>query len=333
MGIGGVTSANSMSVMQMTTTNITDSKSKSIQKELTDVQQQIQKLSSDEELSANEKSNEKKKLQKEKSDLTTELKQHQEELGRSQKRELMLAQLQEAQGAPKEEESDGKIRPKEENPEDELQAKEAATDQTDEANLPIDAQQAGQPMQPETVITQNSDGTVILKGTQSQTENAGADTAKESSDAPDETEKAVTAPEETNVPEEENGAAEDTGFSNREVHAMVSADVSAQQADRLGTIVTKTTDGIAILKGEIKQDEQRGVDTERKQDELEQMRQRELRATAVQFSVLGEANNAMKSATGDAAATQTNADNSAFGNATNVSQEEQAQRQFHVSIA
>ncbi|MDE7199331.1 MAG: FlxA-like family protein, partial [Lachnospiraceae bacterium] len=71
MGIGGITSANSMSVMQMTSSNVTDSRSKNIQKEITDTQQQMQKLSSKEDLSANEKSQERKALQKEISDLNT----------------------------------------------------------------------------------------------------------------------------------------------------------------------------------------------------------------------------------------------------------------------
>lgn len=337
MGIGGVTSTNSMSVMQMTTTNITDTKSKSIQKELTDVQQQMQKLSSDEELSVNEKTDEQKKLQKEKSDLTTELKQHQEELSRSQKREIMLSQLQEAQSAPKEEASDGKIQPEEETSEDKLPAREAVSDQEDETKLPINAQQTDQTGQPGTVITQNSDGTVILKGTLTQEENAGADTAKESSMESDETEKAVTTAEETKVSEEEDDRAEDTGFSNREVHAMVSADVSEKQADRLGTVVAKTNDGIAILKSEIKQDERRGVDTEKKQAELEKLEQQEARAEVFQFSVLGGANNAMKAAletnAPDTKDGTGNVENNAYANAMNISQEEQAQRQFYVSIA
>ena len=77
--------------MQMTSADLKDHKSKNIQNEITEVQQQIQNLSSTEELSANEKADERKKLQKEKSSLDNELKQHQEELLRSQKREAMLA--------------------------------------------------------------------------------------------------------------------------------------------------------------------------------------------------------------------------------------------------
>ena len=97
MGIGSITSAGSMSAMQMPTTGLKDQKSKNLQTEITDVQQQIQKLSSEEDLSASEKANEQKKLKREKSSLDTELKQHQEELLRSQKREEMLAELRAAQ--------------------------------------------------------------------------------------------------------------------------------------------------------------------------------------------------------------------------------------------
>ena len=63
MGIGRVTSTNNaMAVMQMTPADFKDQKSKNIQNEITNTQQQMQKLSSEEELSANEKTNERKKL-------------------------------------------------------------------------------------------------------------------------------------------------------------------------------------------------------------------------------------------------------------------------------
>ena len=91
MGIGSITSTNSMSVMQMTSSDLRDQKSKNIQNDITDAQQQMQKLASKEELSADEKANEKKKLQREISNLNTKLEQHQEELVRSHKREIMLA--------------------------------------------------------------------------------------------------------------------------------------------------------------------------------------------------------------------------------------------------
>ena len=56
MGIGRVSSWNCMSDMQMNPTGMTDTKSKSIQKEITDVQQKMQKLPSKEEYSPSEMS-------------------------------------------------------------------------------------------------------------------------------------------------------------------------------------------------------------------------------------------------------------------------------------
>ena len=88
MGISGIASTNSMSVVQMTAADLKDQKSKSIQTEITNAQQQLQKLSSAEDLSAHEKMAEQKKLQKEISGLNTKLKQHQEDLRSSQKREI-----------------------------------------------------------------------------------------------------------------------------------------------------------------------------------------------------------------------------------------------------
>lgn len=130
-----------------------------------------------------------------------------------------------------------------------------------------------------------------------------------------------------------------TGLSRKEVHAMISAASSIQQANRQGTIITKTKDGIVILKGEINQDEMRDVNTERKQDELEKMEKKEQMATTFQFSILGEANNTMKLAaennvTGRKDRTQINAENNTFINAVKASQKEAltAQPQFYVSF-
>lgn len=102
-----------MSVTQMTAADVKDQKSKNIQSDITTAQQQMQKLSSKDDLSANEIANERKKLQKEISGLNTKLKQHQEELRRSQKREIMMAELLEDKKTVKEETPEDKIRPAE----------------------------------------------------------------------------------------------------------------------------------------------------------------------------------------------------------------------------
>lgn len=323
MGIGGITSANSMSVMQMPSTDLKDHKSKNIQNEITEVQQQLQKLSSTEELSANEKADERKKLQKEKSSLDNELKQHQEELLRSQKREAMLAELREAQNPSKEED------------EDKIPVAQSPAN-TEETENPKAGEQQTQPLQPGTVISESSDGKVILKEVMNQSED---NTSAAETKPTEETKEAAAAAETAEPAEKETDtdpAAEFRPTAN-EMQAMVSADTSSKMADRMGMLVTKTSDGIALLKGEIKQDSYYGTDTERKEAELADMQKQQKREMAVQFSMLGEAGNAMQ------AAFDTESANTAAQNDTgkhfqvsglNIPQDEQAAQQgFQVSIA
>lgn len=318
MGIGSITSASRMQTMQTTAANLKDQKSKNIQSEIADVQQQIQKLSSKEDLSANEKTNERKKLQQEISGLNTELKQHQEELRKSHKREIMMAKLQEDVNPAKEEPSEDKAHPD-----------DSSLNATGHNSLPPDEQDASRTG---TVIAQNGDGSVILKETLTQDANRATDANT----------KQVIEPEEEAIVEQEEETAEDdmvtdAGLSGQKVHAMVSADSFLQQASRQGTIVARTKDGIAILKSEINLDKDRDTDTRRKEAELEKMEKRRQRAMEAQFALLGEANNAMKSAseTKESAKdkTQTTAGNSFSISGINTLQEEQAEQQrFYVSV-
>lgn len=309
MGIGSIASTNSMSGLQLTAV---DSKSKKFQNEITNAQQQMQKLSSTQELSVMEKNTERQKLQKEISSLNAELKRHQEELSRSQKREAMMAELREDKELTKDEKS-----------EDKIQAKETSLNTSDEKNLPADAKQTGRQGN---VIVKNNDGTVILKESGRQT---------------DETTEKGTVEKEAKA--SDSDTAVDAGLSHKKVHAMVSADSSVKQANRQGTIIAKTRDGIAILKGEMRQDEKRGIDTGKNQAELEKMEKKEQRAVAFQFSTLGEANNTMKSAAEtNATGTKDNAQidagnngfNNPFFNAMNAAQEDgwASQQRFFVSL-
>ena len=341
MGISSVTSMSSMSGVQMTMSGSADPKIKNIQNEITGVQQQMQMLSSKEELSVNEKANERKKLQKEISGLNTELKQRQEAFRKSQKREIMMAELREDQ-KPTDKDKAENIIP----------ANDAAQNKSDEKKLPADDLSADQQI---TVIAKNSDGTVILKGKMNQNEKDGIDAGKkqaaetslsktEEKDLPDSKRSAAATEkdkETVNTEEEtknENGDT-DTGLSRREIHALVSADVSAQQADRQGAVIARIRDGIVILKSEMNQDERRSINTERKQEELEKLEKKEQRATIFQFSVLGGANNAMKSAAKANVSetqnrTQINTENNAFINALKSSKEESqaSQQKFYVSF-
>ena len=321
MGIGSITSTNSMSGKQMLKSVSTDPKIKKIENEITNAKQQMQKLSPKGELSDNEKETERKKLQKEISSLNTKLLQHQDELRKSQQKEIRMADLQEDQKLTKKEKS-----------EDKTQAKGTSSDKADERALPTDKHQTASPG---TIITSNSDGTVILKGIMNQDEKHGVDT--EEKQAGEAKEKGIAEKEDKNKNSDTDSEA---SLSHKKIYAIVSADSSVQQANRQGTIITNTKDGIAILKAEMNQDEKRGVDTERKQAELEKMEKKEQRARAFQSAILGESNNTIKSAaktnvTGMNDKAQVTAKNNAFFNALRVSQEETqaAQQRFHVSFA
>lgn len=319
MGIGSVTSSNSMSFMQMTTISKPDAKSKQIQDDITNVEREIQKLSSNADLSYTEKADERKTLQKEKSSLNTELDQRQEELLRAQKREKLQAELREDQKPEKEEDE-----------ENDLRAKEVSSDTAAKTNAT--AADESQTQSQGAVITNTNDGTVILKEDARPSETQGTVPEKE---------QAVKSEEESDVEEDAKAVDSDTNVnpSREEMRAMVSADTFAQLASRQGTIITKTEDGIAILKGEMAQDERRGVNTERKQAELEKMEKQEERATAFQFSALGKAMDSMRSTAetnvaGINKTVQDNTENNAYTTALRASREEQAmQQQFQVSIA
>lgn len=268
----------SISVMQTASTTLKDQKSKSIQTEISSVQQQIQRLSSDEELSVNEQNNERKKLQREKASLDTELRQHQDELLRSQKRQDRLAKLQEERNPKTEEKA-----------EDDSRTSAAVSDTEERKGQPAEEEQA---LQPGTVIAQNTDGTVVLKEVMKQAESAETDTE---SKPVDNTETAAVQ-EEVEPAAADTDPLEDARPTAKEMRAMVAANSSMQLATQQGRLVAKTDDGIAILKSEIKLDESRGTDTERKQMELEKMEKQRNREQSFQFSILGEASDTMRSA-------------------------------------
>lgn len=320
-GIGSIASSNSMSVKQVSSSDLKDQKSKSLQNDITDVQRQIQKLSSEEDLTAAEKAEKKKKLQQEKSDLSTKLKLHQDELLKSQKREIKLAELQEEQKPETEEKTENKVQAMETS---------SSTDAAGETKQPADDRHA---MQPGTIITQNSDGTVILK----EILNQATDRSAEAQNRQTEIVKEEAAAAEKEKQAAEDAESTDTGLSGNEVQAMVSANTTMQQADRQSALVNRTSDDIAVLQGEIKQDAYRGTDTERKQEELKEMQKQQKREMAFQFSMLDEANRTTQSAANtDAAsnAASVNAERTFRVNGVTTSQEDIALQQgFQVSIA
>lgn len=375
MGIGSITSTNSMSGMQMTMTGSTESRNKSIQKEITDAQQQMRSLSSDEELSVSEQENERKTLRKKITSLNTELKQHQEEFRKSQKREIMLADLQEEtklkkDGAPEagnraegtasdkdasrlqtEDNKKTGIGQDETKPSDRMKdaEKEQSHGKDTKAPSSFTAAQQQNDLQG-TVITRTGDGIVILKEDTKQDKAGGLESGPKQTEesflqqttgqtSPIENlqtkENKDTDSSETEAESLEDDMDSDRGLSQQEIYGIVSADASVQQADSQATVIARIEGGIAILKGEMKQEELRGIESDPKQAELEKMEQREERARIFQSYVLGDAGDAMKSAAADKTSdgTGSSTNNSTFARAFQLSQEAQASQQsFYVSI-
>lgn len=295
MGVGNITSMNSMSGIWKTTAGSSDVKSKTIQNQITEKQQQMQKISSEKELSANEKANERKQQQKEIVNLNMELKRHQDEFLRSQKRELMMAELQDdselvskenpAANAYAEETAKSVLTEKESQTTDADISSETIREKMPAATLSdTSAQQAGSGA----VIFKSDDGSVILKDNLSQNEKNSVDSDKTQTD---ETQNERIDERETNSLDNEAS----TGLSRREIYEIVSNDASAQQTGRQETVIARIEGGIAVLKGELEQDRKRGINTDKKQAELEKLEQREERARALQISALKENDAAIKS--------------------------------------
>lgn len=87
-----------------------------------------------------------------------------------------------------------------------------------------------------------------------------------------------------------------SGFSQAGMAAMISADSSIKQAKVQGSMATKMEGRSGVLKSEIKQDQARGGNTQKKEEELAEVEQKAQEATSSQISTLAEASRKMEDA-------------------------------------
>lgn len=87
-----------------------------------------------------------------------------------------------------------------------------------------------------------------------------------------------------------------SGLSQAGMKAMLSADASMKQAHVQGSVVSGMEGKARVLETEIKEDKSRGVDTEKKEEELEDLQANMDNTTAAQISSLTEAVKAMDEA-------------------------------------
>ncbi len=78
----------------------------------------------------------------------------------------------------------------------------------------------------------------------------------------------------------------ETGTGWQEMQPVVAEGFAMEQSEAQGTVIARMEDGIVILKGEIRQDEIRGGNVEKKKEELEE--QEEKLQRAYRFPPLGE---------------------------------------------
>lgn len=87
-----------------------------------------------------------------------------------------------------------------------------------------------------------------------------------------------------------------TGFSQAGMAAMLSADSSIKQAKVHGSVAAKMEGRSRVLKSEIKQDQARGGDTQKKEEELAEVEQKAQASTSSQISTLADAGRTMEDA-------------------------------------
>lgn len=90
--------------------------------------------------------------------------------------------------------------------------------------------------------------------------------------------------------------AADTGISRTGMEAITTADASFEQVRRQGMVVARIEGGIGVLKAEIGQDEFRGIEVEKKKEELARLEEKAQKAAVSRSETIGDAHQAMRTA-------------------------------------
>ena len=112
-----------------------------------------------------------------------------------------------------------------------------------------------------------------------------------------------------------------TGLSQASMTAMISADSSMKQAKVQGSVATSMEGRAGVLESEIKQDQVRGNDTQKKEEELAGVQQKAQAAASSQLSNLADASKTMEEAAKADSKTKTAGDKDAKTTGANGSDE------------
>ena len=86
------------------------------------------------------------------------------------------------------------------------------------------------------------------------------------------------------------------GLSRANMKAMISADSAMAQAKVQGSVATKMEGRAGVLEAEIKLDQARGDDVEKKKEELAEVQQKAVQAESAQMNTLADANKELEAA-------------------------------------
>lgn len=247
MGIDGIKGIENMSGRPTGEAQPADSVIKGIQEEISEVQRQRQQLSSKEDLPDAEKVKKRQELQQKISDLNRELRQRQAEVRKEQQRETLAKANQNDISSARGTDK------KNANP------KDAALSTAAEESKKTDntkAEAAGR------TDTQNENvrdtGTLL--------------------------EKADSKASSVKAEQDKTTQLQDFDIPKKTWKALVKSDSSREQARKQETVIARIEGGIAILKSEIKLDEARGANVEKKQEELKRQNEKLHQASAAQFT-------------------------------------------------
>lgn len=249
MGIGGIKAMDSMAGRQGAAARSADHVGKSIEDEISNLQRQKQGLSSKQEMSAEEKAEKRRELQQELNSLNTRLKQRQTDVNKEQQREArrkeaLADEVNKAKkGAPGAGEDNG-IR----------ESTRAAVSDGKSADRDADA-----------AVSREAEKKDINQ----------QDIHRREADK-----KADKGDEDKRAADKKDEEPEDIGMPPAEMRSIVKESFSGEQAERREAVIARMEKGLVILKGEIRQDELRGTDAEKKKAELKRQEQKIQRAVS-----------------------------------------------------
>ena len=301
MGIDSIKRMDNLSGRPMAKAQPADSVIKGIEDEISEIQRQRQKLSSKEELPISEKAKKRQELQQKISDLNRELRQRQVEIRKEQQKSTLAKENRTGISAAKE--ADAKAAQTRD-----ITAK-AAAGQNPKAHTPgsngidtdaakadnartntLNAIESRKNILKENNAKTNATKTNIVK-TDIATVDAAERTGAQNSSPHSTAASAATAGGKTyrdkaleeQAAQEKKAQLENIDIPEKMKKDIVRSDAAREQMQKQETVIARIEGGIAILKSEIRLDEARGGDTEKKQDELERQTDKLQKAAAAQF--------------------------------------------------